>query len=181
MWKKDLFALFSTVMVKRVAVPAPLHTELTEYTNLIRALRTTRTLDLTNHLLQYAAQRRQQEDSERDTWTRWPLLDCPVPEWRLDDEIMVLSESVFQQLQDDEEAREVGESSSDITSTNIDNLHPSTAHLLVRDIGALLAHILNVLADQRPSTAASMQTRLFPMNWEDVVASLAVHGVVDQA
>lgn len=179
---QGLFVLSSTVMVeKRVAVPPSLHAELTEYTNLIRVLRTTRTLDLTNHLLQYATQRRQQEDSKRDTWTRWPLLDFPVPEWPLDDEIMVLSESVFRQLQDDEDAREVGESSSDITTTNTANLHPSAAHLLVGNIGALLAHILDILADQRPSTTASMQPRLFPMNWEDVIASLAVHGVVDQA
>ncbi|KAL4074728.1 hypothetical protein V8B97DRAFT_1868391 [Scleroderma yunnanense] len=164
---------------KRAAVSAPLHAELTEYTNLIRVLRTTRTLDLTAHLLEYAAQRRQQEDQEdpeKDTWTRWPLLDFPVPEWRLDDEIVVLGESALRQLHDKED--DGGETDSDIT--NIDSLHPSAAHLLVSHIGALLVHILNVLADQRPSTAASTRNRLLPMNWEDVIALLAVHGVVDQ-
>ena len=54
-----------TTTVKPVFVPA-LHAELTEYTNLVRVLR---------------------------TWTPWPLIDCPVPEWSLQDEIQHLAES----------------------------------------------------------------------------------------
>lgn len=173
---------------KRAAVAAPLHAELTEYTNLIRALRTNRTLDLTTHLLQNAAQQRQPEGSkgaaDRDTWTRWPLPDFPVPEWRLDDEVETLGELVIHQLGDGrEEFKEesAAEEHEDADDPEIDELHPSTAHLLVAHAGALLVHVLNVLADLRPATVASMQNRLSPINWEDVLSALAAQGVVDEA
>ena len=39
-------------MAKRPRVPAALHAELTEYSSLLRALRTSNTLDLTSHLIQ---------------------------------------------------------------------------------------------------------------------------------
>lgn len=164
---------------KRVPVPAALHAELSEYTSLIRALRTSKTLDVTHDILRHAAQRGEQGTKERDTWTRWPLPDFPVPEWQLDDEIKQLGEYTLRQLHDrDEEVREDEETSSD---SDIDGLHPSTAELLVSNIGALLVHILNAVADQRPATIRSMQNRLFYMTWEDVIASIAVHGLVDQA
>ena len=140
--------------MKRVFVPAALHAELTEYTNLVRVLRTTRTLDLTAHLLHHAAQR-----TDTDTWTPWPLIDCPVPEWSLHDEIQHLAESV---------AHEDADSDS------------LSAHLVLHT-GAVLVHILNLLADQRPSAPGSMQNRLWAMNWEDVLSLLAVNGVVDPA
>ncbi|KAI6043013.1 hypothetical protein EDC04DRAFT_2654087, partial [Pisolithus marmoratus] len=153
------------------AVAAPLHAELTEYTNLIRALRTNRTLDLTTHLLQYAAQQRQSEGSKRGRRERHcgldgPLIDLPVPEWRLDDEF---------------KADSTAEGHRNVDDLETDDLHPSTAHLLVARIGALLAHVLNVLADLRPATTANMQSRLSPLTWEDVISALAAHGVVDEA
>ena len=149
--------------MKRVSVPAALHAELTEYTNLVRVLRTTRTLDLTAHLLQHAAQK----NSDTDTWTLWPLIDCPVPEWSLCDEIQHLAEQA---------AREDPDSDSDG-----DSLSPAASTHLVLHTGAVLVHILNLLADQRPSASGSMQNRLWAMNWEDVVSLLAVSGVLDPA
>ena len=89
-----------------------LHAELTEYTNLVRVLRTTRTLDLTAHLLHHAAQH-----TDTDTWTPWPLIDCPVPEWSLQDEIQHLAESV---------AHEDSDSDSDSPSSHL-VLHTSSA------------------------------------------------------
>ncbi|KAF9224661.1 hypothetical protein BS17DRAFT_780257 [Gyrodon lividus] len=170
---------------KRVLVSAALHAELTEYTNLIRVIRTSRTLDLTSHLLEHAAQQQQQigkgteKGKERDTWTPWPLIDFPVPEWSLEDEIRQLGETVARQI----EGWEVGAKSDeddDRNSVDPDMLSPLAAGLLVEHAGLILVHILNVMADQRPSTSGSMQNRLWAMNWEDVINLLAVSGVVDR-
>ncbi|KAI6129124.1 hypothetical protein EDD17DRAFT_385371 [Pisolithus thermaeus] len=170
---------------KRAVVAAPLHAELTEYTNLIRALRTSRTLDLTTHLLQDAAQQRQSQGSsraaERDTWTRWPLPDFPIPEWRLDDEVKTLGELILRQLGEVPKEDSITYGQGDASDPEADDLHPPITQLLVAHIGALLAHVLNALADLRPATVASMQNRLSPLNWQDVVNALAAQGVVDQA
>ena len=50
-------------MTKRRPVPAALHAELSEYSSLLRALRTSDTLDLTSHLLQASSYRSQQAQS----------------------------------------------------------------------------------------------------------------------
>ncbi|KAF8552608.1 hypothetical protein OG21DRAFT_1511251 [Imleria badia] len=128
--------------MKRAFVPTALHAEFTEYTSLVRVLRTARTLDLTAHLIQHA-----HTDKQGDTWTLWPLIDCPVPEWSIQDEIHQLA------ARDDD--------------------------AVVLHTTAVLVHILNLLADQRPSAPGSMQNRLWAMNWEDVISLLAVSGVLD--
>lgn len=51
-------------MSKRSRVPAALHSELEEYASLVRALRTSKTLDLASHLTQYQTQ---QSASEHDS------------------------------------------------------------------------------------------------------------------
>ncbi|KAF8125473.1 hypothetical protein EV363DRAFT_1175935 [Boletus edulis] len=155
--------------MKRVFVPTALHAELTEYTNLVRVLRTTRTLDLTAHLLHHAAQ---YKDNEADTWTSWPLIDCTVPEWSFEDEIRQLGETVVRARDGDDDALD-----SDL-DLDLDGLSPGAANRLVFHTGAVLVHILNLLADQRPAVPGSMQNRLWPMNWEDVISLLAVSGVV---
>ncbi|KAG6375321.1 hypothetical protein JVT61DRAFT_3548 [Boletus reticuloceps] len=155
--------------MKRVFVPTALHAELTEYTNLVRVLRTTRTLDLTAHLLHHAAQ---YKDNEADTWTSWPLIDCTVPEWSFEDEIRQLGETVVRARDGDDDELD---SDSDL---DLDGLSPAAENRLVFHSGAVLVHILNLLADQRPAASGSMQNRLWPMNWEDVISLLAVSGVV---
>ncbi|KAG9309766.1 hypothetical protein JVU11DRAFT_10140 [Chiua virens] len=158
---------------KRVFVPAALHNELTEYTNLIRVLRTNRALDLTTHLLNHVEE--QKVKTEADTWTSWPLIDCPVPEWSLSDEIHHLGESVMQKrAQDANECSDAESSNSDF-----DALSPTAASCLVLHTGALLVRILNLMADQRPSAPGSMQNRLWPMNWQDVISVLAVNRLVN--
>lgn len=162
-------------------VPTALHAELTEYNCLVRALRTSRTLDLTSHLLRHA----QQENKPRaDTWTSWPLIDCAVPEWTFEDEIEQLADNVLHaqatRVRGDHVASESdSESESDRQSQG--GLAPAATKDLVLRAGALLVRILNLMADQRPSAPGSMQNRLWPMNWEDVISLLAVHGDLDPA
>ena len=152
---------------RRVHVPAALHAELTEHTSLVRVLRTARTLDLTAHLLR-------SHDGD-ETWTQWPLIDCPVPEWSLADEIMQLGETVLRHHtpRDDERGLD--------SDSDLDGMAPTAANVLVRHTGAVLVHILALLADQRPSAPGSMQNRLWPMNWADVLALLAASGLVHPA
>lgn len=51
-------------MSKRSRVPAALHSELEEYASLVRALRTSKTLDLASHLTQFSQNQTQQSASE---------------------------------------------------------------------------------------------------------------------
>lgn len=51
-------------MSKRSHVPAALHSELEEYASLVRALRTSKTLDLASHLTQFSQNQTQQSASE---------------------------------------------------------------------------------------------------------------------
>lgn len=51
-------------MSKRSRVPAALHSELEEYASLVRALRTSKTLDLASHLTKYSQNQTQQSASE---------------------------------------------------------------------------------------------------------------------
>ncbi|KAF8838164.1 hypothetical protein BDN67DRAFT_971971 [Paxillus ammoniavirescens] len=176
------------VATKRVVVPAALHAELTEYTNLIRVIRTSRTLDLTTHLLEHAAQQRQQAEvgkgnktsKERDTWTPWPLIDFPVPEWTFEDEIRQLGETVARQMEGGEVGAKSSEGIDEDDDEDADLLSPPATKLLVEHAGSILVHILNVMAEQRPSTSGSMQNRLWAMDWEDVISLLAASGVVDK-
>ncbi|THU77261.1 hypothetical protein K435DRAFT_702800, partial [Dendrothele bispora CBS 962.96] len=95
---------------KRKRVPAALHSELTEYSSLIRALRTSNTLDVTSQLTPSASLSRPASPSvastqskirskkqKKDTWTRWPLLpeDVPVPKWNFEDEVAIIAKQVL--------------------------------------------------------------------------------------
>lgn len=165
---------------KRVFVPTALHAELTEYTNLVRALRTARTLDLTSHLLQHATQhKRKEKEKDVDTWTHWPLIDCPVPEWSLEDEIRQLGETVVQHQARARDGSEADDDGLDQDSDADSDLKGAAATCLVLHTGSVLVHILNLMADQRPLTPGSMQNRLWAMNWEDILSLLAVGGVID--
>ena len=107
-------------MSTRPRVSAAFHEELSEYSSLLRALRTSNTLDLASHLTappphipachdddgeserfrdesvtssnQTGSKRRRTREKD-DGWTRWPLLagDVHVPEWTLEDEVKLLA------------------------------------------------------------------------------------------
>lgn len=95
-------------MGRRKAVPAELHHELSEYTSLLRALRTTDTLDLASQLTKSAGPPRtspvcnptaqptnksKAKEKEKENWTRWPLLlgDFAAPEFTFEDEVRALA------------------------------------------------------------------------------------------
>lgn len=99
----------SSSKYKHTVVPAALHHELSEYTTLLRVLRTNHIQDLSQHLLptspntpkspsnttlpdpfgDSAVDENVKAKKQAELWTRWPLLseDAPVPEWGFDDEI----------------------------------------------------------------------------------------------
>lgn len=232
---------------KRTKVSAAFHSELSEYSSLLRALRTSATLDLASHVTAHAQATTsgghdldvdcndnesagdvgdsqvlpaetadefyqssrtsasvndgeiQTDDVEpgpkpkssgktkskgpRDTWTRWPLLagDVHVPEWSLQDEVKLLalqhlkasstssddddSEDPTERSPDDEEAVE-----SLMTSHALDALTAST--------GCYLSQILALLAAYVPPGEKSMQNRVRPLSWENVLTIVVANGMV---
>lgn len=124
-------------------VPHPLHSELSEYASLLRALRTRNTLNLTPHLT---------KPSNR-SWSRWPLLlhHIPIPEWSLEDEVAVIASTVIKSQDDD------------------DPDHPSYIPYLTSSIASLLSTIFSLLAKHTPARPASMQNRIEPLNWRSVI------------
>lgn len=176
---------------KRKAVPTALRSELEEYSSLLRALRTNDTLDLSSQLLRAASSPQPSEGDNthgtsfaepsgsgsgtrprKDTWTRWPLLiqDVPVPEWTLQDEVERLANKLLQSPRNSaEEAEEDAE--EPIDSVAIENLTLETTEYLSHLLAAIAAHV--------PMVGGSMQNRLKPLNWENVLAIVGATGLVD--
>ena len=96
----------------RSHVPAALHSELTEYASLLRALRTTKTLDLAEHLIRHP--RRDQgspSDDEEEIVSTHRATSPPLtsePDTRLDSEPLDPQDEV-------EEKRKLGDSASTTT------------------------------------------------------------------
>lgn len=131
---------------KSKRVPAAVHSELTEYTSLLRSIRTTQTLNVTSQLDPEATQ----DDDARDVWTRWPLPegDLPRPEWSLQDEIQSFMSNISASNRLDP-----GLDTQDIEISAMNHLH----------------HILASLAAYLPLRHPSLQNRLNPMDWTSVL------------
>lgn len=176
---------------KRKAVPTALRSELEEYSFLLRALRTNDTLDLSSQLIRAAGSSQASEDGDvhdrsftpaiggsgsdlysrkpKDIWTRWPLLiqDVPIPEWSLQDEVERLANKFLEPPGDpDEETEE-----EPIDSTTVKHLTLETTEHLSRLFAIIAAHV--------PVVTESMQNRLRPLNWENVLAIVGASGLVD--
>ena len=109
-----------SIRLPRQYIPTTLHSELTEYSSLLRTLRTNSILDVSHHLTQHGkADSSSSDDSEsdesssasdepatgekrkrrdepvrkRDKWTRWPLLlnDLHKPTWSFQDEVAIIA------------------------------------------------------------------------------------------
>ncbi|CDO74824.1 hypothetical protein BN946_scf184353.g5 [Trametes cinnabarina] len=238
-------------MAKRPKVPTALHSELTEYSSLLRALRTSNTLDLTQHLTDApnsvvlsTSPLDDQEDSlpgaleepsegppptdtvsrdltsdvttsvvsqtggearelrvlvkgsQRDTWTRWPLLagDVHVPEWGLQEEVRHVAHQVLvstgqpSRLEDGEpfdlryeDPAQLAEDDL-VVPVNGPQEHPALSSVSLRaltsDSAAFLTRILALVAAHVPYADKSMQHRIRPINWETVVDVACTHGAI---
>lgn len=179
---------------KRKAVPTALRSELEEYSFLLRALRTNDTLDLSSQLIRAAGSSQTHEDDNtldpppasaagasgsnsnsrkpKDNWTRWPLLlqDVPTPEWTLQDEVERLANKIFKAPSDsDEETLE--DTEEPIDSVVVKHLTLATTEYL--------SHLFSAIAVHVPMVKESMQNRLRPLNWENILAIVGASGLVD--
>ena len=179
---------------KRKAVPAALRSELEEYSFLLRALRTNDTLDLSTQLIRTAGSSRNSEDGDahstpsaspveapesnpfprkpKDAWTRWPLLvqDVPIPEWTLQDEVERLANKFLQPPGDPNQETEE-DADEPIDSAAVKHLTLETT--------AYLSHLFAAIAAHVPMVEGSMQNRLRPFDWENILAIVGASGLVD--
>lgn len=198
----------------RKTVPTALHTELSEYASLLRALRTSDTLDLSSQLTK--AQPRTstfaheddignagdgiipasrditpnvisaskskgspatQGASKKTNWTRWPLLegDVHTPEFGFEDEIATIASEVLKlQRQADME----GDNGPPKDDDEGAYLPQSFLDSLTLASSTHLSQILSMLAAHIPLAETSMQNRIKPIGWEDVLDIVAVSGLV---
>lgn len=178
---------------KRKAVPTALRSELEDYSFLLRALRTNDTLDLSSQLIRAAGSQTPEGDDAhgpplsptveasgsnsnlrkpRDVWTRWPLMiqDVPIPEWTLQDEVERLANKFLQPPSNSNEETEE-DVEDPVDSATIKHLTLETTEYLSHLFAAIVAHV--------PMAKESMQNRLRPLNWENVLAIVGASGLVD--
>ena len=179
---------------KRKAVPTALRSELEEYSFLLRALRTNDTLDLSSQLIRTAGPSQtlegdgvhspspapSAEASEpnsnprkpKDAWTRWPLLiqDVPIPEWTLQDEVERLANRFLQPPSDPNQ-----ETEEDVEEP----IESDAVKYLTLETTEYLSHLFASIAAHVPMVEGSMQNRLKPLDWENVLAIVGASGLVD--
>jgi hypothetical protein len=172
-----------------VRVPTALHAELTEHATLIKTIRTNHLLNLTHQLYSHASAQRAVDCENirqgkgklksRDTWTTWPLIDCFIPEWLIEDEVKSLAETVAHQLKSkclsEGHGYHQSESQDDVEEKDDDELEPLSPSLLqalVWQATKVLVCILDSILEQRPAVADSMQNRMWAFNWEGVLRVL---------
>ena len=175
---------------KRKAVPTALRSELEEYSFLLRALRTNDTLDLSSQLIRTAGTSQTSEDDyahglspaeasgsnansrrPKENWTRWPLSvqDVPIPEWTLQDEVERIGNRFLQPPSNLNEESEDAEEPID----------PIALNHLTLETTEYLSHLFAAIAAHIPMVGGSMQNRLKPLNWENILAIIGVTGIVD--
>ena len=181
-------------------VPAALHSELSEYSSLLRALRTNDTLDLASQLLRtqpatstsnedpsvdleqavpspnnlesYSGSQSLAKRKNLDNWTRWPLLtdDIHVPEFGFQDEVKALAMQALKTQQD----------SSDMEDLDEETVLPHhLSDTITLAVSSHLSRTLAALAAHTPPAEKSMQNRLKPFGWKSVLEIVAVSGLAD--
>jgi hypothetical protein len=132
----------------------------------------------------------------RDTWTRWPLLagDVHMPEWSFEEEVHLVAKQCLASLtvpHDPLVARGADARSDpggvfdhspdqDNEIDDDDMLSPSTLRILADQCSLHLGQILSCLAAHVPLAGKSMQNRLQPVGWEDVLGIMSVSGLVGE-
>jgi hypothetical protein len=193
-------------------VAAGLHSEISEYSYLLRALQTNGALDIVPHVTRtHTASNRGDNDQDSDVeisrsaseggadfgtnakpkanvnerskgkstrkvnvqsnkgrhaCTRWPLLpeEVNVPEWGLEDEIQLLALQSLQMHQVSTSARQGDDDDADeeiLPQSCLNALTTASSEYLSRIFALLAAHI--------PLSEDSMQGRMTPIGWENVL------------
>lgn len=193
-------------MGKRKIVPAALHSELSEYSSLIRALRTNNTLDIVPHLTKskptqpgverepspspVAGPSKSVEDTsiadgeppakkqkrDRDTWTRWPLPAGDVHIPQWGFEDEI--RILISQSRSRERASAVLNEEGDRSDAeDSDEAIERYLSPITEASSAYLARILALLASHTPIAEKSMQNRVAPIGWEMVLCAASDIGV----
>ncbi|KAJ7481521.1 hypothetical protein FB451DRAFT_1443846 [Mycena latifolia] len=187
-------------MPKRKRVPQALHEELSEYSSLLRALRTNDTLDLTKHITKprdpglgrsspsEARAADEQPDEEqpgeeqpeeekpkpkrrkRDTWTRWPLLVNDVHVPEWGLEDEIEALMRFCLRNNPHPVFQ----ESDDAEEAVDK--PASLPYLTQSASDFLSSILALIAHHTPERPQSMQNRLNPIGWQTVLEILGCCG-----
>ena len=176
---------------KLKTVPAALHSELSEYSSLLRALRTNDILDLSSQLLRTTSYEDATGEAannvgtsgsqtftkrkEKDNWTRWPLLtdNINVPEFGFQDEVKALAIQALKTQEDSPDSQNMEDLDEEIVLPHqlLDTITLATSSYLSRTLAALAAHT--------PPVEKSMQNRLKPFGWKSVLEIVAVSGLAD--
>lgn len=177
-------------------MPAALHAELTEYTSLLRALRTGATRDVVPLLgsanLTSSAQDSDASESRRASpsqiepgelsgpprkrrkteskSSRWPHMsdDVHVPEWGLEDEITHLISQHTSYLNVCETPD--GTSDGDLDDAEV---HSQSLASITTLTTSYMSSILALIASHTPPRPQSMQNRISPIDWSYVVDVLS--------
>ncbi|KAF7319472.1 hypothetical protein HMN09_00285900 [Mycena chlorophos] len=189
---------------RKQRVPRALHDELQDYASLLRALDTGDELGVARKIaraepgppkkrrkLTHNADADEDDRGEgsssiappksrvrkRDGWTRWPLLvrDTIVPTFGLEEEIAVLARQCLR-LQNADSLPNSNEADPDPDEEDGDESFMSA---VASSASAFLSSTLALLAHHTPARPQSMQDRLNPLKWQDVLEIVAACGDAD--
>ena len=150
--------------------PSDLHSELSEYSSLLRALRSSSHLDLLSELVtkdvepndvseRFSSEAPSQCKLELHTglMTRWPLAPTELADhgWTLEDEILPIIRSLIDN----------------------DDMHLNDLSVRAISLSAVqhIQSILACIAAHHPGRAPSLQNRLRPIGWNEVLDSVATN------
>ncbi|CAK5278113.1 unnamed protein product, partial [Mycena citricolor] len=113
--------------------------------------------------------------SKADTWTRWPLLmsSVHIPEWSFEEEIAAIARRVLENGKSDAPPDGVGAEDDEEQvdeDTDEDGEIPS---YIAHSASAFLSSILALLAHHSPSRGETLQNRLQPLRWQNVLDIVA--------
>ncbi|KAJ7028715.1 hypothetical protein C8F04DRAFT_51891 [Mycena alexandri] len=170
-------------------VPRALHSELSEYASLLRALSSKDTTDVVQTISQKRRKRLEEsipltqvagesaqeqpknpEKKQRDIWTRWPMLvtDIQLPEFALHQELETLMHQCLRSTSDPSDDDSIPE---DDSASCLPHLAESASNLL--------SSVLALIAHHTPTRGQSLQDRLNPLGWHAVLDMVASCGLVD--
>ncbi|KAA1474382.1 hypothetical protein DENSPDRAFT_882756 [Dentipellis sp. KUC8613] len=131
----------------------------------------------------------------RDTWTRWPLMadDVHVPEWSFEDEVRLIAQQTLDSRGSTQPASTSGGShrgsqipeASQATAEDGEEdedgrLPASVVQNLATAASIHFEQVLSAIASHTPLVEKSMQNRLKPVGWENVLGMVSASGLMDE-